>query len=277
MFQLLRIARSLMMLRHPAPAYTVIIGVALLMLSGCETPPSPAIPGQQDGKYTAIAPQAANEMADVQTQLGVGYLRAGNLKVAYKRLTRALEADPNYSTAHNAMGTLQERLGNIESAEQHYREAVTLNPTDSSAQNNFGSLLCRSGRYDEGEQRFLQALKNSLYDRPEVAYNNAGVCMQSAGRPDKAETYFRAALERNPRMPAALMGMAQISFDNDRFLPARAYLQRYQEVAKLGPGMLWLGVRIERQLGDKNSANGYAMKLRRQFPDSPETRELESS
>ena len=48
-------------------------------------------------------------------------------------------------------------------------------------------------------------------------------------------------------------------------------------VAKLDSKTLWLGVRIEQKLGDNSAANGYATKLRRQFPDSPETRELESS
>ena len=112
---------------------------------------------------------------------------------------------------------------------------------------------------------------------PELAYNNAGLCMLTAGREDKAETYFRSALERSPRLPAALIGMSQICYDTSRFLPARAYLQRYQEVARLNSKALWLGVRIERKLGDNNSANRYATKLRRQFPDSHETRELESS
>lgn len=275
-----------MMLHSPAvpaavsPAITpivktiVVAAIAMTVLAGCETLPGQ---GTQGAINTSSAPKAANEMADVQTRLGIGYLREGNLEIAFRRLTRALQADPDYSTAHNAMGTLQERLGNTEAAEQHFRKAVALSPTDSSAQNNFGSFLCRTGRYDEGEKRFLQALKNSLYDRPEVAYNNAGLCMQAAGRQDKAEAYFRSALERNPRISSALVGMAQISFDSARFLPARAYLQRYQELSELQAKTLWLGVRIEKELGDKTAQNRYATRLRRQFPDSHETRELESS
>jgi len=276
-FQFLRIANPLMMLRCRAHPIPMIATVALFVLSGCETLPRQGISPQQGGKNTASAPQAANQMAELQTQLGIGYLREGKLEIAFNRLNRALQADPNFSTAHNAMGALQERLGNAEAAEQHFAKAVALSPTDSSAQSNYGSFLCRNGRYEEGEQRFLQALKNSLYERPEVAYNNAGLCMQTAGRLEKAETYFRAALERNPRIPAALVGMSQISFDSNRFLPARAYLQRYQELTELDSKALWLGVRIERELGDKQSANRYAAQLRQQYPDSYETRELESS
>jgi type IV pilus assembly protein PilF len=279
MFQLLRIFHPPMLLCHPVRPITVILGLAFFALSGCQSLPGQGAglggPGQNDGDVTASAPTAANKSAELQTKLGIGYLRAGELEIAFKRLTRALQADPNFSTAHNAMGALQERLGNTDSAERHYRTAIELSPTDSSAQTNFGTFLCRSGRYDEGEQRFLQALKNSLYARPEVAYNNAGLCMQTAGRQEKAETYFRAALERNPRIPAALLGMSKISFEMQRFLPARAYLQRYQELSELSPAVLWLGVRVERELGDQASANRYAMRLRRQFPDSHEARALE--
>lgn len=247
-----------------------LAAAAALLLAGCAAAP----PG---GPVASPAPEAANKLAEVQTKLGIGYLREGKLELAFNRLTRALEADPNYSTAHNAMGTLQERLGNMEEAEQEFRRAVALNPMDSAAQTNFGSLLCRTGRYDEGEQRFLQALKNSLYDRPEVAYTNAGLCMQTAGQLDKAETYFRAALQRNARIPSALLGMASISFEQGRFLPARAYLQRFEEVGSLEAPGLWLGVRVERELGGRDAEQAYAERLRREFPDSHETRLLDES
>ncbi len=262
---------SLSFPRRSRPASPCLPALLLLAaLSGCAT-----MPGGTGSIGAAPEPKTDNKLAEVQTKLGIGYLREGRLELAYSRLVRALEEDPNYSTAHNAMGTLQERLGDMDRAEKHYRTAVSLNPMDSAAQSNYGSFLCRTGRYQEGEQRFLQALKNSLYDRPEVAYNNAGLCMKTAGDLDKAETYFRSALERNPRIPAALQGMAEINLANKRFLPARAYLQRYQELAALDAPTLWMGVRIERELGDRETAERYATRLRREFPDSHETGLLE--
>ena len=263
----------MMLCSSPAKNTLLLIFFALLV-SACETLPGS---GVADVNSTASpVPHAANKLAEIHTQLGIGYMREGNLEAAFDRLTRALQADPNFSTAHNAMGALTERLGNLDKAEIHYQTAVALNPSDSSAQSNYGSFLCRTGRYEEGEQRFLQALKNSLYSRPEIAYNNAGMCMQSADQVEKAETYFRSALERNSRIPSALIGMSKISFESKRYLPARAYLQRYQEIAQLDSSALWLGIRIERELGDKLTINQYSTRLRKQFPDSPETRELDS-
>ena len=246
----------------------VLVALAATLLAGCSALPSTS------GPTSATQPTASNKPADVNTSLGIAYMRQGHLDLAYDRLNKALALDPRYSKAHNAMGRLQERLGNLPKAEEHFREAIELNPLDSAAQTNFGSFLCRTDRQAEGEQRFLQALRNSLYERPEAAYTNAGLCTMSAGELDKAEGYFRSALERDPKIPLALIGMAELSEERRRYLPARAYLQRYLEVGVHSARSLWLGVRIERALGDQRSEREYAMRLKTQFPDSRETQQL---
>ena len=242
--------------------------LGLLLVSGCQTaaideePLSPAVG------------QTTSKVADLQTRLGIGYLREGKLELAWQRLHKALENDPNYSTANNAMGLIHERLGQPEKAEAFYQKAISENPGDSAAQNNYGRFLCMQGRYEEGEKRLLRALKNTLYESPELAYANAGICAEAAGQPEKAETYFRRALELRPRIPVALISMAELSFDRGRYLSSRAYLQRYLEVGEHTPQSLWLGIRIERELGDKNTVSSYAILLKTQFPDSRETQQL---
>ncbi len=235
-----------------------------LLLAGCETTPG-------TGSSTSLPSKSTNKLAQLNTQLGVGYLREGNLKLAWQKLTRALEEDPYFSTAHNAMGLLQQRLGDVDKAEEHFKTAVSINPSDSSAQTNYGSLLCTTGRHQEGVQRFLNALKNSLYEQPELAYNNAGLCTMSTGDFKTAEVYFRAALERNPRIAPALINMSELSLKQDRDLPARAYIQRFHEVAEKSPKSLWLAVQIERRLGDQATARRFATILEKKYPDSRET------
>jgi type IV pilus assembly protein PilF len=172
------------------------------------------------------------------------------------------------------MGLLYVRLGDSGKAEEHFERAVKLAPNDSAAQTNYGVFLCSQQRYDEGERRFLQALKNSLYASPEVAYVNAGICAKGAGELDKAETYFRSALRIDPQIGTALFGMSEVNYEAGRFLPARAYLQRYLAIAEHSARSLWLGIRIERELGDKNALSSYAMLLKAEYPDSEETRLL---
>ncbi len=213
----------------------------------------------------------------LQIQLGIAYMQEGNFELAMKRLKRALELDPDSADVHNAIALLYQRLNQNEDAERHFREAIRFEPAFSSAHTNYGSFLCSTDRPAEGENEFLEAVQNPLYKRKDLAYLNAGLCMQRYGEIDKADTYLRRSLEEDPGHPVALLRMCKLSFDKGRFLPARAYLQRYEEVGRNTPGSLWLGYQIENKLGDKNAASSYAVLLRGSFPDSNETRLLEES
>ena len=240
--------------------------LALLIQTGCQTTP--------EVDETTGVQEAGDPLAQLHTQLGVGYMREGNLELAWKRLQRAVEVDPDYADAHNALAILYERLGRPEKSEQHYRKAIALNPTNSAAHSNYGAFLCRANRHEEAEEHFLKAISNPLYAEPEVALANAGLCMYSAGNADKSESYLRRALVINPRLPGPLLTMAALSLDKDRALAARGYLQRYLEVASHTSGSLWLGIRIERALGDRNAAASYALLLKANYPDSQETQML---
>ena len=225
-------------------------------------------------KGSPLHKQTVDPVAELQTKLGAGYMREGKLDLAWEKLNNALEADSRYSVAHNAMGLLYEQLNKPESARKHYELAVEYNPTDSSAHTNYGSFLCRRGEFDAAERNFRQALDNPLYPTPEIPITNLGLCLRQEGQKDLAENYLRRALELNPRIASALIAMSDLSLQNGHELSARAYIERYAEVTNHSPRTLWLGVQIERALGDLNAAASYAMLLRSNYPDSQETRLL---
>ncbi|MGF1613781.1 MAG: type IV pilus biogenesis/stability protein PilW [Gammaproteobacteria bacterium] len=242
----------------------VALVVTSLAVFGCATTTTDDQPVPQ---------QKVDRLAELHTQLGLGYLREGRYETAWKRLNRALEVEPNYAAAHNAMALLHEQLGKPEEAEAHYRRAIAASPSDSASRNNFGRFLCAHGRPAEAEAEFLKAVANPLYRSPEIAYTNAGLCLTSAD-PAKAEDYLRRALQINPQMPVALLRMASLSLQHGQPRVARAYLQRYLALERQTPESLWIGVQIERLLGDRDTAASYAMFLKNNFPDSNETRWL---
>jgi type IV pilus assembly protein PilF len=96
-------------------------------------------------------------------------------------------------------------------------------------------------------------------------------------RLDAAETHFRNALKKNPRVAVALIQMSQISYETASYLSARAYLQRYLEISPHTAKSLWLGIRVERELGDKNVLSSYTLLLKNKFPDSEEVELLNDS
>jgi len=68
--------------------------------------------------------------------------------------------------------------------------------------------------------------------------------------------------------------MSQLTYEQENFLSARGYLQRYLSVARHSPRTLSLGIKIEEKLGDENTVASYKMLLKNNFPDSPEAKDI---
>ena len=58
------------------------------------------------------------------------------------------------------------------------------------------------------------------------------------------------------------------------YLGARAFLQRYLSSNVPTAGVLYLGVRIEEELGDERARTDYSNQILRQFPESREARSI---
>lgn len=240
----------------------VVLGAAAA-LSACGT--------TQDFRHVSGHQSKA---AVINTQLGIAYMGENRLKLAEESLKKAVEQDPDLVLAQDAIAVLYERLGEYDKAGRHFRRAVDLDPKNSNAQNNYGAFLCRRGRVKAAETHFRAALANPLYTQPERAWYNWGYCAAKTGDDAKAETYLRRALQYQPKFAPALFAMARLSYRQKHWLQARAYMERYQAVARNTPESLWLALRIERQLGDRNAVASYALLLKSKYPDSAETQKL---
>ncbi len=216
-------------------------------------------------------PQFDSEMAkasQINAELGLKYMRNGNLQIAKDKLDKAIAQDPDNPDAHAAYALLSMRLDNSEEARDHFETALDARPDDPKLLNNYGTFLCEEGDYDEGIEHFLRAADNPLYDTPAYAYANAGRCAQDAGRTDDARKYLRRALQADARTASALLDLARLEYDQGRLRQARKYVERYHDVATEAPESLWLAIRIERRLGDGQSAETLGKQLVREYPDS---------
>ena len=206
--------------------------------------------------------------------MGATYLGRGQLRFAEEKLKRALALDPDDSQANNMMALLRWRLKDYDGAERFFRKALDTEKANPAAQNNYGTFLCDRGKVDDAVAWFEKAASNPMYNKPGIAYENAGLCLMKKPVPRTAERYFRQALKHNPKLPRSLYQMAQISFDTGRTLAARGFIQRFFEVAKDTPESLLLAVKIEHALRNKNEGASYALRLKSKFPDSPEAKFL---
>jgi type IV pilus assembly protein PilF len=245
----------------------VRILVATLVLAGCVTTTN----------FDPKPPEDPAEAAQINTQLGAEYLKQGKLDLAREKLEKAIEQDPQLPSAHTYLALVYDELGDTDKAEKHYERALRLEPGVATTLNLYGAFLCRHDREKDAERYFEEAAKDKRYKTPEVPLTNAGVCLLRVPDVKAAESYFRQALELNPKFQDALWQMSRLSFEGSNYLQARAFLQRFAEVGTMNAQALWLGVRVERSLGDTAAADRYAQRLKQEFPSSDEARLLAES
>lgn len=240
----------------------------MLWLAACGTP--------SGGSRTALEPVSrATASAKVHTELAGMYFERAQFGIALGEIDQALQADRNYAPAYNVRGLLHMALREDKEAEEDFKRSLQLDKADSETHNNYGWFLCQRGKEQESIPHFMAALKNPLYTTPERAWLNAGLCSKKAGNLKDAEEFFQRALVLQPAMPQALLGMAELSFANGDYAAAKKYFVGYAEAADaLTAEQLWMAVRIERKVRDRNAEASYGMQLRKRFPDSRETQLL---
>lgn len=245
--------------------------ITALLLSACNTTVGPS--SEQNIRPSHVT----NEIAAANLNLGIAYLKEGKYEDALKKLERAREADPAHPSIYNVLGLLYQQIKDYDKAEKNFKRALSLDDRNSSTLNNYGSFLCQQDRIEEALETYKKAADNPLYQTPELAITNAGLCLYNNKRKNEAKIKFQEALKMNPRIPQALLKMCEFSVDEFNYLSARAYLQRFQQISRHTARSLWLGIQIERELGDKDAVSSYALLLKNSFPDSDEAAALLNS
>lgn len=243
--------------------------LSLLLLSGCGTPSGGGSQPQAQNNSRATA------SAKIHTELAGMYYERAQLGIALGEIATALQADRDYAPAYNVRGLIHMALREDKEAEEDFKQSLHLDKNDSEAHNNYGWFLCQRDRAKESIAHFMGALKNPLYTTPERAYLNAGVCSQKAGNLKDADEFLQRALLLQPGNPKALLALAELNFATGDYSVAKKYFAGFAEqIESPSAEQLWLGVRIERKVGDRNAAANYAVQLRKRFPDARETQWL---
>ncbi|MDQ5907233.1 MAG: type pilus assembly protein PilF, partial [Pseudomonadota bacterium] len=119
-----------------------------------------------------------------------------------------------------------------------------------------------------------RALRNRLYQTPDRAYLNAGQCAVSMGDLKLGEEYLQKAYRMTGGSPVTVFRIADLYFRTNRIDEARKELADLMRKIEPNAEVLWLAVRVERKIGDREVENRYTTQLRRKYPDSKEYQEL---
>jgi type IV pilus assembly protein PilF len=214
--------------------------------------------------------------AATNMQLAIEYMKLGKLANARDFMESALREDPGNPDVQMTAGLVYERLNDMPKAERAFSTGFRLAKGDPNIQNTYAGYLCRTGKAVAGEKLFDQVARNPLYQTPEVALVNAGVCVRGTGDVVDAERYFTRALAIRPNLPEAMLQLGNIAFDRGDAAQAREIVQRYLAVNPATSEVLWLGFRAERKLGDATAAAGYARRVQTEFPNSEQAQMMRS-
>ena len=256
-------------------AWSTLAALALLV-SGCDSLPlrEPAELVIEPVTLTG-APGDPRNRAKVHAQLAALYFGRGNMAVALEELRIAATADPNYPLTYSLYGLVYMELRELPLAQANFERGLRLSPNDPDINHNYGWFLCQTGRENDAIKYFLQAVRNPLYPAPWRSHAAAGLCALRKNKLKEAEDFFQRALAQAPDDPLSLLQLGQIRYRQGALEEARKLVSRYNKIVEPTAESLWLGLRVERKLGERVAESSYANQLRRRFAASIEYQQLQ--
>ena len=214
--------------------------------------------------------------ADINTQLGAGYIGNGRYDRALIKLSKAIQQDSDHALAHNYLGVLYSRLERPEKASEQFKKSIRLAPNDSTILNNYAVFLCEQKEFDKARKVFKKVLNNPLYINRSVAYQSAAMCSLENNNIELSEKLYKKALKISPGLPGSLLGLAKINYKNGNYEYAWNYFKRYDKNSVPDADALWLGINLLNKIDypDKNLLSSYKLQLKNKYPDTDETKWL---
>ena len=215
--------------------------------------------------------------ARIRLELAVGYFEQGQTTVALDELKQSLVADPNFAEAHNLRGLIYMRLGDPRLAEESFKRALTINPREPNVLHNYGWMLCQQSRFAESQQALAQAIASPVYSGRAKSWMAQGLCQVKAGQVGDAELSLQKSYELDPGNPITGYNLATLLYQRSDFTRAQFYVRRLNNSELANAESLWLGIKVERKMENRDAMQQLVGQLKKRFAQSPELAAFERS
>ncbi|NMM77851.1 type IV pilus biogenesis/stability protein PilW [Acidovorax sp. SRB_14] len=244
----------------------LIVGVA--GVSGCSAQPGASASGQEF--LTPSDEPEARRRARIRLELAANYFESGQTTVALDEIKQAIATDPGYADAYNLRGLIYMRLNEYAQAEGSFRRALGVRSNDPSVLHNYAWLLCLQQKYAEADQQFARVLSQPAYPAKGKTLMAQGLCQARAGQAAQAEQTLVRAYELDAGNPIVGYNLAHMLLQRGEAAKAQFYIRRLNNSEMANSESLWLGIKVERALGDRVASEQLASQLHKRFPDSRE-------
>lgn len=244
---------------------------AYMALSGCTSSP-PVSTGSGRGDFITDSDETeARKRARIRLELAVGYFEQGKTTTALDELKQSINADPSLFEAYNLRGLIYMRLNDIALAEESFRRALAINPRASNVRHNYGWMLCQQSRIPESVQMFGAAIADPTYGDRAKTWMTMGLCQMKAGQTADAEFSLGHSYELDAGNPITGYNLALLLFQRGELVRSQFYVRRLNNSELANAESLWLGVKVERRLGNREAMSQLSGQLKKRFPQSKES------
>jgi type IV pilus assembly protein PilF len=246
----------------------------VVMLAGCAGQPgahgAAAATGGRSDIVTESDEPDGRRRARLRLELASGYFEQGQTNVALDEIKQSLLADPSFGDAYNLRGLVYMRLNDIPMAEDSFRRALALNPRDADVAHNYGWLMCQQSRYTDAMRFFGQAMSSPTYGGRAKTLMTQGVCQMRAGQRAEAEQSLMQSYELDAGNPVTGYNLAHLLYERGELTRAQFYIRRINNSDLANAESLWLGIKTERKLNNRESVLQLGEQLKKRFAQSRE-------
>jgi len=240
-----------------------------LSLSGCAATGVGATTMQAE-PLTDFDEPDTRKRARIRLTLASNYFEQGQTSVALDEIKQSLAADPSYIPAYVLRGLVYMRLNNSVLAEDSFQRALQINARDGDTLHNYGWFVCESGRHAQAIALFDRALASPTYSGRVTTYLAKGICQTRAGQLSEAEASFAKSYELDASNPITGYNLAALLYRRGDDNRAQFTIRRINNGEFANAETLWLGIRVERRLGNATVVEQLAQQLGRRYPQSPQ-------
>ncbi|MBT3256906.1 MAG: tetratricopeptide repeat protein [Deltaproteobacteria bacterium] len=168
------------------------------------------------------------DFADANINLGSALMRRGQFEEAVQCLSKALQDKPYSAAANNNMGVASSQTGDLNGAIGYFKKALRIKPHYAEARNGLGNALAQKGHIEDAMVEWAKAIEiNPDYAQP---HYNMGVFFEGKGDMRKAEKSFSEAVRINPGFAQAYSKLGFISARQGDYKSAMRLFKKALEI-----------------------------------------------
>ncbi len=180
-----------------------------------------------------ISATIKTDEAQTYTMLSTCNHLAGNTDKSESYILKAVELSPNDANVNLTAGQIFMQKQEFETALPFVKKAVELDPSNTKSIRNLAQIYYDIGQLEESIQTYEVAIDKETEPKVKAdLYFNLGILYNRVGNLEEAEYNFTNSLDENPDDIEAVMGMAQVFENAEKWRKAEKF---YRELIAVDP------------------------------------------